>query len=258
MYTDKSPWTNRNKNAKLAQQHTKDMEEKYSEKIKESISRSIIYGTPDRKPANNIADAEPTFVFDNIDSASAAEKYADGKTAILNFASYKNPGGKFLEGSMAQEECLCHESFLYNVLKEMSGYYEHNRTDKNRALYRNRGIYSPNIIFEKNDGTFSVDVITVAAPNRKAAEKYCNVSEADNLAHLHARIEFIRRIAEENNVNTLILGAFGCGVFGQEARIVANSIQEIFKTSSIKQIILAVPGKNENVNAFRRTFKQKG
>ena len=159
---------------------------------------------------------------------------------------------------MAQEECLCHESFLYNVLKEMSGYYEHNRTDKNRALYRNRGIYSPNIIFEKNDGTFSVDVITVAAPNRKAAEKYCNVSEADNLAHLHARIEFIRRIAEENNVNTLILGAFGCGVFGQEARIVANSIQEIFKTSSIKQIILAVPGKNENVNAFRRTFKQKG
>ena len=32
MFTDKNPWTNRNKNAKLAQQHTEDMEEKYSEK----------------------------------------------------------------------------------------------------------------------------------------------------------------------------------------------------------------------------------
>lgn len=255
MFTDKSPWANRNKNAKLAQQHTEDMEEKYSEKIKDSISHSIIYGTPDKIPANTTSDAEPTFIFDNIDSASAAAKHAQGKTAILNFASYKNPGGKFIEGSAAQEECLCHESFLYNVLKEMPGYYEYNRQNKNRALYHNRGIYTPDVIFEKDGETFTADVITVAAPNRKAAEKYCNIEEAENLAHLHARIEFIRRIAEENKVETLILGAFGCGVFGQEARIVANSIREIFRYTSIKNIILAVPGKNENVNAFRRVFK---
>lgn len=255
MYTDKSPWTNRSKNAKLAQEHTKEMEEKYSEKIKDSISRSIIYGYPDKTPANTTSNVEPTFIFDNIDSASAAAKFANGKTAILNFASYKNPGGKFMDGSVAQEECLCHESFLYNVLRAMPGYYEYNNKNKNRALYKNRGIYSPDIVFGKNDKTFNADVITVAAPNRKAAEKYCNVEEAENLAHLHARIEFIRRIAEENKVNTLILGAFGCGVFGQEARIVANSIREIFRYSSIEQIILAVPGKNENVNAFRRVFK---
>lgn len=255
MYTDQNPWNNRNKNAERAKKHTEEMAKKYAKEIKETIAHSIIYGGPDRAPTNNSTDVEPTFIFDNIDSASAAEKYTDGKTAILNFASYKNPGGKFIDGSFAQEECLCHESFLYNVLREMPGYYKYNRENKNRALYKNRGIYSPHVIFEKDGKTFTADIITVAAPNRKAAEKYCSVEEAENLAHLHARIEFIRRIAEVNNVQTLILGAFGCGVFGQEARIVANSIREIFRYSTVKTIILAVPGKNENVNAFKRVFK---
>ena len=36
----------------------------------------------------------------------------NGRTAILNYASYKSPGGFFLEGSPAQEEALCHESIL--------------------------------------------------------------------------------------------------------------------------------------------------
>ena len=41
------------------------------------------------------------------------------KIAVLNFASFKNPGGMFYNGSSAQEESLCHESFLYNVLKKI-------------------------------------------------------------------------------------------------------------------------------------------
>lgn len=258
MYTDKGPWINRNQNAKLAKKHTEEMAKKYPTEIKECIKASKIYGAPDTTPPNIVHDEETTFIFDNIDSVAAAKKYKDGTTAVLNFASYKNPGGKFFEGSIAQEECLCHASFLYNVLREMTGYYEYNNKNKNRALYKNRAIYSPNIIFQDDASAFTVDVITSAAPNVKAAKKYCDVEEAENLAHLHARLEFIRRVAEDNNVDVLILGAFGCGVFGQDARVVANSIKEIFKNTSIKKIILAVPGKNENVNAFRRVFRTKG
>ena len=35
------------------------------------------------------------------------------RLAALNFASFKNPGGMYMEGSSAQEESLCHYSILY-------------------------------------------------------------------------------------------------------------------------------------------------
>ena len=55
-----------------------------------------------------------------------------------------------MEGSSAQEESLCHESFLYNVLSRYKEYYHANTYCKNRNLYSDRALYSPDIIFEHN------------------------------------------------------------------------------------------------------------
>lgn len=76
----------------------------------------------------------------------AALKYREGKTCVLNFASFKNPGGGFLKGTIAQEEYLCQNSTLYNVLSQFTSYYEKNRLNTNDALYWNRAIYSPGIV----------------------------------------------------------------------------------------------------------------
>lgn len=247
-------WTHKKENAKLAKEHTEKMAKERPNQIKKCIENSVIYGGPDKKPENNPNIGKPEFIFDNIDSVAAAFKYKNGRTAVLNFASYKNPGGKFIEGSSAQEEALCHSSFLYNVLREMKGYYTYNNEHKNKALYTNRGIFSPDVSFECGSEFFTACVITVPAPNKKAAQMYCDVTEEENNAHLHARIEFIRRIAEEQKIDTLILGAFGCGVFGQNPDTVAEAIKEIFKTSTISKIILAVPGTGNNPETFKRVF----
>lgn len=72
---------------------------------------------------------------EDIETFDAALKYGEGKTCVLNFASFKNPGGGFLKGTVAQEEYLCQNSTLYNVLSRFTSYYEKNRLSTNDALY---------------------------------------------------------------------------------------------------------------------------
>lgn len=241
-----------------AQKHTQEMEELYEEEIAESVRDTIIYSAGFKCKKNTECDTG--LVVEPLDSVSAIMKYAGkgSKTAVLNFASYKNPGGKFTEGSCAQEECLCHSSFLYNVLSRLDAeYYEWNRCHKNRALYLNRGAYSPNIVFNQDSQSVTCDVITCAAPNKSAAQKYLKVSDEENTEALKSRISFVLDLAKENEVEVLILGAFGCGVFGQDPREVASIFKECLETTHkcFKKVIFAIPGKRDkNFTVFEKVF----
>ena len=184
--------------------------------------------------------------------------------AVLNFVSYKHPGGGYIVGSKAQEEDLCRESFLYNVLKRFENtFYEENKLDLNDSLYKNRGIYTPNILFERNvlDGKACrwADVITVACPNKKAyLEKHNEKDELDgNKQALISRCHFILTIAHENNVKNLVLGAYGCGVFGQDPTEVTTIWKYLFDEYDfgIEKVIFAIPDKESvNYKAFRDVF----
>lgn len=132
-----------------AANHTKMMEAGFKEEIDECVRGTKIYGgdgaavaeVSEMMPEIELADTAPKrteIIVDGMDSVKSMLKHRDGKTAVLNFASYKNPGGKFLDGSSAQEECLCHSSILYNVLKKFPDYYAWNKQHNNRALYTNR------------------------------------------------------------------------------------------------------------------------
>ena len=141
-------WADKDERARIAQQHTKKQYDFYSKEICDSVARTQIYddNTTMKMSKNN---SGTTVKLEAMGSVEAIFAYQDGKVAVLNFASYKNPGGKFLDGSRAQEECLCHESNLYNVLATQADYYAWNNAHKNRALYLNRALYSPDIIFSR-------------------------------------------------------------------------------------------------------------
>lgn len=257
-------WADKVQRAVIAQEHTKQMNEQFASEIEESVMNSKIYSKDFKAttPARNLEEAD--IALDAVGSVEAivACDSTDGKLAVLNFASYKNPGGMFINGSRAQEECLCHESFLYNVLSQIPNYYDWNEKHKNRALYENRAIYSPNIRFEHSGIEKYCDVITCAAPNFTAAAKYCNVDREENKKVLESRIRFVFEVAKQNQVDTLILGAFGCGVFGQNADDVAEIFINLLVTdyaTEFKKVIFAIPIINNdsvNYSKFQNMFDE--
>lgn len=254
-------WTDKEYRSIIAKEHTERMQTEYSSWIQKSVDETIIYDI-DFKCVKDVLIKRTTITIEDLDTVKAGSLYCNcGKVALLNFASYKNPGGMFLKGSRAQEECLCHASYLYNILSQfVKDFYDWNNNNKNKSLYMNRALYTPGVLFTYEDKKFICDVITCAAPNKRAAQKYLNVSDEENIQALKSRIKFVLDIAIENNVDVLILGAYGCGVFGQNPIDVAAIFKKYLKTTHkniFRKVVFAIPkDKNRNLNAFNAVFNK--
>lgn len=246
-------WDSKNYIMRKAEQHTKDMAEKYSDEILHSIRHTNIYDK--NFVPETSASVSPEIIIDELDSISAAQKHQMGRTCILNFASYKHPGGGFANGALAQEETLCHNSFLYNVLKHFSGFYSENRNNINDNLYTDRALYSPDIIFVDGCKVNTFDVLTCAAPNLDSARRSDTLTSEDNRKALVSRTNFILGILDKEKVDTAILGAWGCGVFGQNPIEVATIFKQAIdqQEHAIEKVVFAIPG-GDNYKAFHKIF----
>lgn len=254
-------WIDKEERAREALLHTERMQKKFSKEINECVQKTTVYLDEKISMPKKEVQRETKIVIEDLDTVSAIFKHKEENMAIaaLNFSSYKEPGGMFLKGSKAQEECLCHESILYNVLKEFSNFYTINCKDKNKALYRNHALYTPDVIFSRNGVNTKCGIITCASPNKFTAKKYYNVSDSENYQFLNSRIKYILDISAKNGIDTLILGAYGCGAFGQDARDVASIFKEALKQYHFNMVIFAIPdGKDRNLRVFREIFKQEG
>ena len=228
-----------------AKKHNKEMINNYKDEIKYSVEHSKIYDR-NKQSFEKKSKGNPLFDLMKADTVSALFTYKNKNVCLLNFASYRNPGGGFLKGSIAQEESLCLNSFLYNVLVEYDGtYYLGNKDNINSGLYTDRALYSEDIIFFKDDEQKKSDVITCAAPNNSLRYRYDAFSEEDNYKALESRISFIRGVVDdrlkERNIEILILGAFGCGIFKQNPDDVNNLFHRYFTDIDLEKVIFAIP-----------------
>ena len=184
-----------------------------------------------------------------------------GHLACLNFASAKNPGGGFLNGSLAQEEALCCASALYPCLLKAPNYYERNRANRS-ALYLDLAIYSPRIPFFRDDnGTLLAkpiiaSVITAPAPNAGAIASNEPANRQYIEPTLKRRAELVLGIADAHKIDVLVLGAWGCGVFRNEPSIVARTFAELLNTSGtfagcFREVVFAVFDRSADETTYR-------
>lgn len=164
--------------------------------------------------------------------------------AVLDFASFTNPGGGYIQGYLGQEATLCADSYLYNVLdKQRKWYGENRRRNINCELYRNRALVVPVVRFDRNHVHAYADVIVAAAPNVKRARQEYRVGDDALLDALRDRIRFVLAICDELGREKLVLGAWGCDNNGFDAEAVAELFRKELASGDfkVKQVFFAVP-----------------
>lgn len=218
-------------------------------------------------------------------SLEAAEVYAKQgkKVCVLNFASATNPGGGVVNGSSAQEECICRCTTLYPCLKNedlWTSFYATHRKAAN-PLYNNDCVYTPDVCVFKSDINFpeplpkdewwKVNILTCAAPNLRerpsnpmnphAGYKQAKLTPAELETLLTSRIRRIFEVAVANENEVLILGAFGCGAFRNPPEIVAKVFYNVMQDflgyfDTIEYAIYHTEREVSNYEAFQRAMTE--
>ena len=208
---------------------------KLSAKQREEIQ---VYLPDDLKSICSNTDFKPTTTesggcihsCENIDSYALAQKrVAEGvaKVLVLNLASPVHPGGGVRRGARAQEEDLCRKSSLLLSLESKTArrYY-----DYNKSLHSFMGsdalMLTPSveIIKDENgvllDDTVIVSVLTCAAPKVSGGKE--GMTETAYRQLVYNRIVGMLKSAAFFGYRNLILGAWGCGAYGNDASVISD------------------------------------
>jgi len=168
------------------------------------------------------------------------------QVGVLNFASAYNPGGGFINGSMAQEEALAYASDLYYQQQD-SQFYEINKKEKSKC-YTDTANYSQVTFFRDSNFNFVrtpyvVNIVTCPAVNMTALQnKGADLDVAEKV--MYERMRKVLCLFAEKGCSTIILGAWGCGIFGNDSKTIANNWYKLLREEGykkyFKQIIFSV------------------
>jgi len=203
-------------------------------------------------------------------SLEAAKAYCGKKVAVLNFANNHAIGGAPFSAG-AQEESICRCSTLLPCLEAMKEPFY----IKHRDQYRNQEIdfmgnddliYTPNVVVFKTDERtdpvypkmmereewYNVNIITCAAPQlTHVAYLPANYKKA-----IESRIKKILDVAAKEGNEVVILGAWGCGAFGNPIEIVAKTFVELVRNYDFEIVEFALATTNDvRTSAFARNLQ---
>lgn len=186
----------------------------------------------------------------------------DSKIMVLNFANPVNPGGGVRYGATAQEEDLCRRSTLLMSLEseDAAEYYRFHK-EQCDCFSSHSIVVSPNVeVFRSYNNallpyTFQVSVLTCAAPIVDGV-KSKPYTYAEYTTLLSDRIAGILSVCSKMGYKKLVLGAWGCGSFGNDPMLVAGLFEKNIRlfNGSFEEIEFAVLGNEANFDSFHKVF----
>lgn len=199
------------------------------------------------------------------DSFSAARRLE--KALVMNFANAHKAGGGFRLGANAQEEALCRCSTLYASITspEAAEMYRYNNTHIS-AVESDYMLLSPEVCVFRDEHCglleqpFTAAVITLPAPNKRGAAVFASKKLITET--MTRRIRIMLHIAAKHGYRQLVLGAWGCGAFGNSPEDVSGYFKSVLIGEEygrcFDRVVFAVYGKpdGKNITAFLKTFEK--
>ncbi|KAI8612101.1 hypothetical protein BC830DRAFT_1138272 [Chytriomyces sp. MP71] len=201
------------------------------------------------------------------------------KLGALNFASATTRGGGWLGTALTQEECITRNSTLYHSLSLplTSAYYtrERNKGDPAYFLYNDTAIVSPHVVFFKDEFSCAAlephdcfEAVIVTCP-AVMARNYFKEASADGAKTRQVHEEVVRETMRvrirrvlaqfhEERCDAVVLGAFGCGAFGNNAEMVAGLFKEELQSRegwAFGEVLFAVAYDDTKFHIFERVMK---
>ncbi|MCC8141460.1 MAG: TIGR02452 family protein [Lachnospiraceae bacterium] len=248
--------------------------------LSEEEMREICVFLPDEiaaLPAKAESEGQQKAAFrcENKDALSLAQEdredpsYQSGNSGanvlVLNLASATRPGGASRDGANGQEEDLCRKSTLLLSLEteEARRYYDYNN-DLHTRLGSDGVLISPHVaVIRDAKGEllaqpFEISVMSCSAPMVRLGLE--GKSEEEYKEMLLGRIRGMLRCAGSLGYKNLVLGAFGCGVFGNDAAVVSDAFKKALDGTDgcgfehVDFAVLCTEGKEYNYQEFCRNF----
>ncbi|KAK3356599.1 hypothetical protein B0T25DRAFT_537040 [Lasiosphaeria hispida] len=163
------------------------------------------------------------------DSTRADLNNRQARVVILNMASTLSPGGGFLNGASSQEESLCMRTTLLPSLRD--SFYR---------LPELGAVYTPDVLVHRDEQSedlskskrWFVDCVSAAMLRQPdtdvdgdgAAVKYANPRDRELVVQ---KMHFVMSLMQAKGARNVVLGAWGCGAYGNPVGEVATAWKSV-------------------------------
>lgn len=163
----------------------------------------------------------------------------NGRVAVLNLASDKNPGGGWLHGAAAQEEALCFRSSLslslhqhYYPWTDRMGLYTRDVLIIRGAMDVGHNLLVPELAPADLPVVSVISVAGLRSPPLSTDRRlFAEIADRDLTKD---KVRLCLRVAAREQHRHLILGALGCGAFANPPQDVAACWLEVFREKEFR------------------------